>query len=257
MSCYAYKDENVTHLFKDHLLGALEILRTRLQDELITFSKVVSARLDIDANEARELVEFAVLTHDLGKIQYEFQEECQKSACKGFPYHYVISARILYKALSQVTEKEIYKNDFVEELLRNPSLNDFTHKFILLVIIPVLLHHYAQLEAEGSIYNIYNSKLRVWRSCINDVELIINSVNWGTGYIESIGRSLIEVLKKYENEGIIMRTPFEDRGIISSKISTTPLTRFLIDSVIGLVNMADGIDAVRVRRYRRMDHIRC
>ena len=250
MSCYAYKDENVTHLFKDHSLGALEILRTRLQDDLITFSKVVSARLDIDANEARELVEFAVLTHDLGKVQYEFQEECQKSACERFPYHYVISARILYEALSQVTENEIYTNEFAEELLRNPNLNDFTHKFILLVIIPVLLHHYAQLKAESSIYNIYNNKLRVWRSCINDVELIINSVDWETSYVESIGRSIIEVLKKYENGGTIMPTPFEDRSIISSNISTTPLTRFLIDSVTGLVNMADGIDAIRVRRNR-------
>ncbi|MBP1449719.1 MAG: CRISPR-associated endonuclease Cas3'' [Thermoproteus sp.] len=229
MSCYAYRESpDVEEDFAKHSLDVVETMK-RL-DEYEAFLKVLEKRYGVSRPEAEPLLRLAAAMHDLGKIDEEYQSACA-DGCTSFPGHYDASAKVLVLAYMRATNSDSLA---LLDLSREGPEN-YDALFAALVVIPVELHHYAQIEQLKT-----RIKFKPAAQCVNAVLYILKELE-----LDGILGKAAKELERVVNSGIDRPREIDLPHLdflkeIKIPNATRPDLAFIAEAATGLINMADG-----------------
>jgi len=247
--CYAFKDVNSSECLIDHLRNVMICSRSRW--ETIGLSKKLLNLYGVDDELVNELVAIAALLHDIGKADKIYQLSCEE-VCREFPNHYILSTQFsIYLGrvvgLNELNAENISKT-FDEILLRN--LERFTEGIIytIIVVIPILLHHYAQINPMKLMLRDQYREFNVHEVCLEDLLKLFNEVI-NTMEIElpkKIVKAVYEILTKSPIIKDLSVIPLRREHLFNLQ---RPLPqRFIIEATLGILNLCDGIIASRSRQ---------
>jgi CRISPR/Cas system-associated endonuclease Cas3-HD len=234
---------------EEHISGILEHLGETWEYKafLLKYGKTLGVYQDI----LDSLVKLTLILHDAGKAAKQYQERCERGDCTRFLYHYAISARIAVQLVDKL-EMPILRELFHVQSYKPP----FTALYISIVVMPILLHHYAQITEESLARAIEATRR------INEVELYepcrlpyirelseLQRSSRASRELELIVKNAIEV---FSSGRIKLSSPLPLNNIeeiigVTRKIS--PLTT-LIEASTGILNICDGRVAHKNRKER-------
>lgn len=289
--CYAYRDENYKEYLVDHLINVVKCCENRWEFNAI--AKKISKTLNIPEENVKNTIILAALLHDIGKTAQIFQEQCDENQnnktintvqlgverkCTTFPGHYLISlflVKLTYETLgSQLTIKDavdFLSNSDMMKIEKNKA------KIIeLLVILPIVFHHYHQVEdfisyAAKYYYDIkdlvkssilqFIENPKIHRKCIEQINklseelrkssnhqilMVINTLHKVLSEIESYEHSEMHS-NLYRRSEIFVKNLFNEVIKKDVKSLSISLPKIAIESIIGLINLCDGYVAHKSR----------
>lgn len=245
MGCYAYRKADCVETIAEHVLGIVECQAGMWEFE--GFKRKISRIYGVDENIVGDMLIVAAVLHDVGKTRKDFQDRCSEE-CVSFTSHYVDSALIALNLGDLVEGLDLGPDSLerrLKKLLSCERLDrlDIGGLYLLVVVLPVLLHHYAQIVSESSIFNGLNSSrsfIEIHEDCVNELLEAVNKVS--DQWIKSeVGR---ELLKKFEKQVIERRL---ELGVINSReleefsnsYEYVP-GRFIVEAAVGILNLCDG-----------------
>jgi len=244
-NCYAFKDNKLYEYIVDHSIGVAECIRNRWE------CKAISRKLSKIVGTSEKLIEdlliFAGAFHDIGKLDKIFQMECESDGCTNFPGHYITSALILTGAYNMSLQNSVDKK-YLENLImgRIKERSNFKYLYFLLVVYPVILHHYAQVYSISS-YGKFVQDFELYKKCTNDLSLI---VKW-------IINNIVDERLKIIARNIMAPNVFEyivhvhDIVLRLGYLKTLSFEKIVIEAATGLLNLCDGIVAKKARRRQK------
>lgn len=141
--CYAYKDRDVEEVLLEHLVETGRCCLGRW--EMRAISNKISRTINIDADSIRIAIELSALLHDIRKSASIYQERGSRGLCTEFPGHYMLSTFLVHLTYS-IGGIDIRRLD-VANFLRDRFSELSRDKIIaIIVLLPIALHHYHQVE---------------------------------------------------------------------------------------------------------------
>ncbi|MDK6029407.1 CRISPR-associated endonuclease Cas3'' [Ignisphaera sp. 4213-co] len=257
--CFAYRDGERSEALIEHMKETANYCLHRW--ELDALSAKISKLLGIGQNHVKEAIIVAALTHDIGKAAEIYQIDCIKNTCKLFEGHYMVSAFLLHLAFNA---KGIYLNsrDAVKFLLYNPTELASDKVLALLIVLPVITHHYHQvrgyLSYESSKHNAVSKfldKPTIHRPCLDCFSEMLGyaEINVFKDFMHMLYNVLVSIdrLKgsdKYNTSKIFVENFFKSVIEESLKINSVTLGKVIVESISGLINLCDGFAASRSRK---------
>jgi len=248
-TCYAFKDINSSECLVDHLRDVMRCSRSRW--ETIGLSRKLMNLYGVNNELVSELIAVSALLHDVGKADKRYQLSC-KEVCAEFPNHYIFSTQLSIHlgrlvGLSELDAENI-SNIFDEVLLRN--LERFTEGTIysVVIVVPILLHHYAQINPMKPISSGLYREFNVYEDCLEDLIRLFSEVMniVKTELPRKIVKAIYELLSKSPIIKDLPVIPLKPEHFFNLQ---KPLPqRFIIEAVLGILNLCDGIVASRNRR---------
>jgi CRISPR/Cas system-associated endonuclease Cas3-HD len=257
LECYAFRKSEERggaryETMEEHVKGMLKYLGEIWEYKafLSKYEKVLGVERDI----IDSLIRLAIVLHDFGKATRDSQERCYIGDCEQFPYHYAISARLAMQLVEQL------KVPTVRELSKLPSYKpSFGALYVSIVVLPILLHHYAWVTEESLVQAVKKTKK------INEVEVSEPCRAFYVRELErlkQLGKASRELAKVVEhalevltrgNRVKLASLPFnrvDELVGVYGKIS--PLIT-LVEASTGIINICDGRVAWRnrVERFRK------
>jgi CRISPR-associated endonuclease Cas3-HD len=254
LECYAFRKSEERggvryETMEEHVEGMLKYLGEIWEYKafLSKYEKLLGVERDI----IDSLIRLAIVLHDFGKATRDFQERCYIGDCEQFPYHYAISARL---AMRLVEELKVPR---IGELSKLPSYKPpFGALYVSIVVLPILLHHYAWVTEESLVQAVEETKK------INEVEVSEPCRAFYVRELERLkrlGKASHELAKVVEhalevltrgNRVKLASLPFnriDELVGVYGKIS--PLIT-LVEASTGIINICDGRVAWRNRVER-------
>jgi CRISPR-associated endonuclease Cas3-HD len=256
LECYAFrkseeKEEARYETMEEHVEGMLKYLG-EIWEYKAFLSKYEKA-LGVERNIIDSLIRLAIVLHDFGKATRDFQERCNIGDCEQFPYHYAISARLAMQLVDQL------KVPRVEELPKLSYKPPFGALYVSIVVLPILLHHYAWITEESLVQAIEETKVinevEIYEPCralyIRELERLKRPSKASHELSKVVERAL-EVLTR-GNKVKLASLPFnriDELVGVYGKIS--PLIT-LVEASTGILNICDGRVSWRnrVERFRK------
>jgi len=249
LKCYAFKEGYRFETMEEHISGILRYLGEIWEYKafLLKYERTLGVERDI----LDLLVKLAVILHDAGKSAKHYQERCERGDCTGFPYHYAISARI---AIQLVDELDV---PILRELSSMQSYKPpFTALYVSVIVMPILLHHYARITEESLARAIEATRkineVEFYEPCrapyIRELSKLRRSSR-ASKELEMVVKNAIEI---FSSGRIKLSSPLPLKNIgeivgVTGKIS--PLTT-LIEASTGILNICDGRVAHKNRKER-------
>lgn len=240
--CYAYRDEKgCAESYRAHIVGIMECLRKCW--ELTAVVRKLRRLFNVDEKLIRGLIKFSVILHDIGKIDSEIQSECRRNLCRNFPQHYMVSASLaiavgLKSGLIGSLELQQLPTKIHELLTSNnyDGLNEL-ELYILIVVLPTFLHHYAGVEEDAITKPLERRSIRFDEVCRVEVIDLLNELKDEVP-VELLMK-LINTLHSILNEGQIPLPPlFIKPDTLFSYTQT--FSKALTEAITGLLNLCDG-----------------
>ncbi|MEL9941023.1 MAG: CRISPR-associated endonuclease Cas3'' [Ignisphaera sp.] len=278
--CYAYRDEGSEEPLPNHLADVASCCRERW--EFAALASKISRVLNISRNDVQCAITLAALLHDIGKAAEIYQKDCASSKCTQFSGHYLISMFLVDLAFraSGIPLSSSDVISFIEDRVSDMESGDgaTTEKKVLalLVLLPIAFHHYHQVRGFTS-YNVYRDgdatnvgrfieSPKIWSPCIEkldvvgqrlDSELAVCRQGTVVDWLDVLGklRQILSNIDLYRESDLYRgsRILVENLGVAIEKnlknVSVT-LSRTVIESVVGLINLCDGYVAYRARMGR-------
>ncbi|MEM1962596.1 MAG: HD domain-containing protein [Sulfolobales archaeon] len=253
MGCYAYKDEETEETLAKHILDISNCIKNLWETEGL--SSKLSKIYGVDKLVAYDMLIVAGIIHDMGKTQRVLQEECSKK-CTSFRLHYITSAQLALKLGYDIPELGLSPNNIeakLEDLLSNKEIKLLDHGdlYILIVVLPTLLHHYSQITSESSILSGLDSQIKVLcihEDCIKDLTLAMS--NASCLLKSELGSKLLERLMQEVKKGSVnLRIIIGGQAFrnVSGNYEYS-LGRFIVEAAMGILNLCDGMVAFTNRR---------
>lgn len=243
MGCYAFKDASREETLTQHVLGIIECYDKMW--EFKGFKQKISRIYGVNEPIVSDMIFLAAIMHDLGKTKKELQDKCNEE-CTSFRQHYITSAQLALKLGYEVPELGLSPDSIegrLKKLFNNSELKslDYGDTYLLIVVLPALLHHYAQVTDETSILGGLDStetSLEIHKDCITELTTIISEAS--KSIKSEIGRKIIDKLKN-----IVLRG-YTELSIINSRIFRDVESyeyipgRFIAEVATGLLNLCDS-----------------
>lgn len=250
LGCYAFKGA-CAESFLDHSIGTAQCVDARWE------LRGIVAKLGLICGVDRQLVrDFAILSsllHDIGKVDTDLQVRCEKT-CEEFQLHYVTSAQLLLLLARRAGMSEFTADaleSFVETALSSSYECPGDHVpaeswlYLFIVLLPVLIHHYAQIRDPRRLVSSDRSRMTIWPECASVLKEVAERGRSmvGTG----LARRLLLVLSELseEKELDLPSLPFKREHLFSSDRVTHQ--KFVAEAVAGVLNLCDGTVASRNR----------
>jgi CRISPR/Cas system-associated endonuclease Cas3-HD len=238
---------------EEHVVGMLKYL-----DEIWEYRAFLSKYekiLRVEQDTLDSLIRLAVILHDFGKATRDAQERCNTSDCEHFPYHYVISARLAMKLADQLKDVPT-----VRSLPRvQSSKPPFGALYISVVVLPILLHHYAWVSEESLLEAINRtrglSEVEIYEPCrvfyVKALEDLLKQSKGVHSELSEISGFALDLFSK-SNKIKLSSLPLNRIEDLVSVHATTSPQVTLIEISTGIINMCDGKVAKRNRekQYR-------
>ncbi len=268
MHCYAYKQNDTQETYFEHVEGIIKCMSSSWEYKALV--KKLSIMLGISEKEIESLLRLTAILHDIGKLDEETQKKCISGECTEFKHHYAISARVasfLATKAGLVLEKKREKGlNIIFQDVDHLSVDKDTYAFYILVVFPILLHHYAQITEESLMNAIEKTreieKLYIHRDCVEvlkrliDEYLLNNSVDKHSLDEKSVAFEVTFKLKEELEKNNIIKLcvlPIDNiKEIFSYEYSPW---KYVIEAVTGLLNMCDGRVAYSHRYERSKDQL--
>lgn len=242
--CYAFKSEKgCEETLEDHLLGVLNCIEERWEFKGLV--RKISRLVNIDENEIAWLIKLSAILHDIGKTRKEFQDECHRSFCEHFRCHYVISATFAAKLGEESNMFQSLSDKLHDLEWSDSSILDVGGLYIAVVVLPVLLHHYAGIDERSlqECKRTYSSTLDIDEMCKGDLLSVVNKLKQEVpGRFKELSGKLYDMIKSGRVELTIL--PQVEDFIKTYKYS---FVDSIVEAVTGLLNICDGIVAKRNR----------
>ncbi len=259
--CYAYRDSASEEPLLEHLEKVAEFCRNRW--EFSALAKKISKMLNLDENSVRNVLTLALLLHDIGKAAYIYQERCS-SGCKDFRGHHLLSVFLIHLTYNsmgiRITFEDLGK--FLEDRFDKLEKDKI---IAMLVLLPIIFHHYHQV---GGFKSYYISEYRnvekfidnpmMWRECLDDLMYLSKIDKQLTPFIEELYGILLNIngyrdsdlyrASKLFIENFGKEVVEEDVKKLTTPLPTISLAKFIIEAILGLVNLCDGSIAYEARR---------
>lgn len=244
--CYAYKSEKgCVETFRDHVVGLINCVDERW--EFRGLVKKLSKLYGFSEEIFRDLVTLSLMLHDIGKITRTFQEECRRAYCVTFTNHYVLSSKFavtLGKKAGLLNQRlDNWFTEFLSGFKEPKSISDF---YLVLVVLPVLLHHYAGISEKSllkALEETRNADFEVDPVCGNCVNSLISDISIRSDELKGVKEALIELIKESKIE--LSTIPLDENHL--SNYMPSP-TKAIIEASTGLLNLCDGRVAYEHRR---------
>lgn len=238
--CYAFRGDKCFESMDKHVEGIVRCLRSRW--EFSAIKKKLRHIFGVDELLIEDLLITIAILHDIGKTLNGFQKLCRVERCERFPQHYIISARF---ATTIGVEVGILPQDPEE---RKKLFNDIINKelqkineevlYTVTVVIPILFHHYAQVEEEAFFKDVNVQAFTIDSICSKMYLDLIKSID---SYPQTeVGRKIINAIantiNKHSTIDLLLISLEKD-----SVLSYTPtFMRGLAEAFVGLLNICDG-----------------
>lgn len=248
--CYAFRDAIREETLEQHILGIIGCLKSSWEAEGL--KQKLSRVHNVCESITNDMLIIAGIMHDVGKARRELQDECNRE-CTKFRHHYVTSAQLALRLGYEVPELDLNPDNIESRLRRLLSHEeikrlDFGDVYLLIVLFPVLLHHYSQIVSESSILSGLESPERDNRSLIIHKDCVIelaSVINKAVKLLESeVGLRILSILRHVVSEesvelGLISGQTLRD---VSSSYEYTP-GRLIVEAATGVLNLCDGLVA--------------
>lgn len=279
--CYAYRDEKSEEPLPNHLADVARYCRERW--EFIALANKISKVLNLPRNDVQCAITLAALLHDIGKAAEIYQKDCASNKCTQFRGHHLISmflADLAFRAsgipLSDSDVASFIIEDRVSDIEGGDGTTAEKKILALLVLLPIVFHHYHQVGGFTS-YNVYKNgdatnagrfieSPKIWSPCIEKLDAMVQQLDSELAVCRQstvvdwfdVLRKLRQILSNIElyRESNLYRGSrilVENLGNTIEKnlksLSIT-LSRTVIESVVGLINLCDGYVAYRARAGR-------
>ena len=253
MSCYAYRDSQSEELLDFHSIEVAGCAGRRWETEAI--SGKISTVLGIDRRLVRDSIVLASALHDIGKSLMKYQTECVRGICKSFWQHYVdsvvLTAIILLEAglpLSSSFER-------IKKILGGDKQAVKDYWFDMMILLPIALHHYHQIEGYKSLKVSEVKNLNIYSGCypcLDRISEYLTSILTVEEFsrVPTVLRNVGELINKDSDSISIARSYASNLySSITHRSSLTGLsiTKVVIESVAGIINLCDGYVASRAR----------
>jgi len=247
--CYAFRGTEGSECLADHLREVMACSRGRWETEGL--ARKLSVLYGVDRELAKDLVSLAALLHDVGKADSVYQSSCER-LCEEFQNHYILSAQFaayLGRAvgLRELSTEEI-GSTFNVVLLREVKELTEGYLYTLAVVIPVLSHHYAQVNLARLTSKDQFKELRLCESCLDELRELLAEA---PSVVKSeLPRRVIAVVYEILSKGVQV---ISDLPVIPLRrehlfnLRRPPPQRFVADAVLGVLNLCDGVVASRSR----------
>jgi CRISPR/Cas system-associated endonuclease Cas3-HD len=253
LECYAFKksEENggvQYETMEEHVGDMLKYL-----DEIWEYKAFLSKYkkiLRVERDTLDLLIRLAVILHDFGKATRDAQERCNTSDCEHFPYHYAISARLAMKLADQLKDVPT-----VSSLPRvqssKPSLGAL---YVSIVVLPILLHHYAWVSEESLLEAINRTRklgeVEIYEPCrvfyVKSLGDLLKHSKSAHSELDEILRSALDLFSR-SNKIKLSSLPLNRIEDLTSIHTAISLLVTLIEVSTGIINMCDGRVAKRNR----------
>lgn len=248
--CYAFREGKCREeTLEEHVLGILQCLESRW--EFNGLIRKTSKLLNIDRNIIAWLIKLSALLHDIGKTSPDIQQKCREESCTTFPNHFVYSARFAVSlgiksgVLPERIEPIFNNLLWFDEDRLSMSLDDL---YITVVVIPVLLHHYAGVSEKSLSHGIIESglMLEIDDSCKNSLLSLVGVLRNDAPFEL---RPLVDKLSDMIKEG---RADLSTIPRLRTFLRTYSLSfiKSLAEAITGLLNICDGVIAKQNRTAR-------
>lgn len=246
--CYAFREGNCREeTLEEHVVGILKCLESRW--EFNGFLRKTGKLLNIEMNIIAWLIKLSALLHDIGKTSTDIQQKCRKESCTEFPYHFIHSARF---ATSLGIESGVLQapieSVFTDLLWSEVGRLNISHIYVVIVVVPVLLHHYAGVSEKSLSRGIMESELtlEIDELCRQSLFSLVGILgNDAPHELEPLINKLSDMIKG----GKVNLSPIPgiEKFLQSYKLS---FAKSLAEAVTGLLNICDGVVAKRNRTAR-------
>lgn len=238
--CFAFKSGSCEETYLEHVRGIMECIDGLW--EYKSLLRKISMLLNIEEENIRALTRLLVVLHDIGKLAEDNQKECFNVGCTRFEYHYIISARVASGLLVDLYEDI---DETIRAILYDEESNNInTLSYYVLVVFPIMFHHYAQITEE-SLEKALNKtrelgELKIYDKCIDMLREIIAEYFPRSESNDQLLSNVIKELEKQLNKGILKL------GVLAlSKLNLLFSYRYskwkyTIEAIIGILNMCDG-----------------
>lgn len=243
MDCYAFRGKCVES-FLDHSIGTAKCVDERWE------LRGIEAKLDlacgVDRRLVRDLVVLTSLLHDIGKVDSEHQARCER-ACEDFQLHYVTSAQFLLLLARRVGMSGFAVDaleGFVESALSascecpKDCAPVESWLYLLLVLLPTLIHHYAQIRDLRRLTVSGKRRVTIWPGCSSVLKEVVR--RGGSMVRTELARKLLSALSELseEEELDLPSLPFRREHLFSYDHATHQ--KFVVEAVAGVLNLCDG-----------------
>ncbi|MEM1644141.1 MAG: hypothetical protein QXS70_07075 [Desulfurococcaceae archaeon] len=252
MGCYAFREMDCKETLAQHVLGIIKCLNEAWEAEGL--KRKISRIHNVSELVVSDMLLLAGIMHDLGKTKKELQDSCSKE-CLRFKQHYIISARLALKLGYGVQELDLSPDNIenkLRELLNNKRLEhlDPGDTYLLVVVLPILFHHYSQVVDESSIFEGLDSAerfLEMHEDCITELVTVISEAS--KSLKSEVGLKIMEELKSVMNKGSIELSFINSKMLkeVSESYECIP-GRLIVEAATGLLNLCDGRVAFNNRR---------
>lgn len=253
LECYAFKKakerEKVRYeTMEKHVGDMLKYL-----DEIWEYRAFLSKYekiLRVEHDTLDSLIRLAVILHDFGKVARDAQERCNTSDCEHFPYHYAISARLAMKLVDQLKGVPTVSSLPKVQSDKPP----FGALYVSIVVLPILLHHYAWISEESLLEAITRtrglSEVEIYEPCrafyVKALGDLLKQSKGAHSELAEILRSALDLFNR-NNKIKLSSLPLNRiEDLVSVHATTSPLVT-LIEISTGIINMCDGKVAKRNR----------
>jgi CRISPR-associated endonuclease Cas3-HD len=247
--CYAFRSAKGGECLGDHLRGVAECARGRWETRGL--ARKLSTLYGVSEELVEDLVTLAGALHDVGKSCAEYQQNCRE-VCEEFPDHYVPSAQLSAYIGRLAGLDELSADRMTEsfDLVLLEELGDLKagYLYILAVVVPVLSHHYAQINLARLPSKGMRTELLIHGECVEELR---------TTFVDLEGVVKTELARRLVATAYTLITrgggSIGDLPVIHLKrehlfnTRKPPPQRFIVDAVLGVLNLCDGLVASRSR----------
>ncbi len=258
-ACYAYKDGHCEESWYVHSVEVVKCIASRWEFEGLSMKASRLAR--VDPSIVRDLILIAGLLHDIAKVDELYQRGCVGSGiCTYFPKHWIRSAlaslELAYR-VEVLSPNEFYRR-FFALLLRDEDPKDVGDLYVLLVVIPILLHSYAHICEEslfGASGPIVFREIVIYDGCVDCIARAIDDV-MNKYVVSNVCRKLLNELKRIAvEERSIGVAVINERDLRNALLKLSyGKNKVLAEAALGILNLCDGQVAYRNRKCGAVIH---